>query len=22
MKPREKSWSLFRNINSDFTRGW
>ncbi|KER01366.1 DUF4225 domain-containing protein [Photorhabdus temperata] len=22
LKPREKSWSLFRNINSDFTRGW
>ncbi|AWK44394.1 hypothetical protein A4R40_00035 [Photorhabdus laumondii subsp. laumondii] len=22
LKPREKSWSLFRNINSDFIRGW
>ncbi|MGV7962317.1 DUF4225 domain-containing protein [Photorhabdus tasmaniensis] len=22
LKPREKSWSLFRNINNDFTRGW
>ncbi|NHB62527.1 hypothetical protein C5472_15800 [Photorhabdus sp. RW14-46] len=22
LKPREKSWKLFKNINSDFIRGW